>query len=365
MSNHFHDSKYFYAFGLSLICILISPIATFAQSIPNDSPDAGFDFTINSNSDGNSMVPQLPPSDYLLGAGDEIEITVFGYDEYTGKKVILPDGTISLSLIGSIDAEGKTTDELAQELTAQLETLLVNPVVTVNLTSLRPVVVQVSGEVMRPGPLQLTEGITLSAALVQAGGITQNADVREVAIRRNAPDGETASLTVNLWEALSSEDAYANPILRAGDSVHIPRLTADATIDRRLLSQSSLAPQSVRVRVVGEVNRPGEITVSPNSSISSAVAIAGGPTEDARLSRVAFVRMNESGQIERQTIDLRDMIDNYQVQEGDVVIVPRQSTSSFLNVASRFVINPLGSLINLFLGIDRFVDAVAPSNSNQ
>ncbi|PSB21100.1 polysaccharide export protein [filamentous cyanobacterium CCP1] len=358
MSNRLNLSKAFYAVTLSLVCISGSPLAALAQTVPSLDAETNPDLEVDIPPETVFETPQQLPSDYLLGPGDEVEITVFGYEEYTGRKVILPDGTISLSLIGSIEAEGQTTDELAEELTTQLETLLVNPVVTVNLTTLRPVVVQVSGEVMRPGPLQLSEGITLSAALVQSGGITQNADVRQVIIRRNAPNGEASTITVNLWDALSSDDAYANPILRSGDSVYIPRLTADATVDRRLLSQSSLAPQSVRVRVVGEVNSPGEIEVSPNSSISSAVAIAGGPTEDARLSQVAFVRMNESGQIERQVVDLRDLIDNYQVQEGDVVIVPRQRSSSFLNVASRFVINPLASVINLFLGIDRFVDSV-------
>lgn len=306
--------------------------------------------------------PEVLPSDYLLGPGDEIEITVFEYDEYTGKKVILPDGTLTLPLVGSIVAEGKTTDELAQELALRLETLLVNPVVTVNLTTLRPVVVQVSGEVMRPGPLQLIEGMTLSAALVQAGGITNYADVRQVAIQRNIPNAGSNRITVNLWDSLNSEDAYNNLVLRSGDSIYVPRLAADATVDRRLLSQSSLAPETVKVRVVGEVNKPGEVAVSPNSSISSAVAIAGGPTDDARLSRVAFVRMNEDGQIERQTVDLRNMIDTYQVQNGDVIIVPESNASTILDVASRFVVNPVSSVLNLFLGLDRFVDAVGGSS---
>ncbi|NJO77629.1 MAG: polysaccharide export protein [Cyanobacteria bacterium RM1_2_2] len=301
---------------------------------------------------------EAPPSDYILGPGDEIEITVFEYDEYTGKKVILPDGTLTLPLVGSIEAEGKTTDELAQTLAFRLESLLVNPVVTVNLTTLRPVVVQVSGEVMRPGPLQLIEEMTLSAALVQAGGITPHADVRQVAIQRNAPNADSTAMTVNLWDALSSEDAYNNPVLRSGDSIYVPRLAADATVDRRLLSQSSLAPATIKVRVVGEVNRPGEIDISPNSSISSAVAIAGGPTDDARLSRVAFIRMSEAGQIERQTIDLRNLIDSYQVQEGDVIIVPESNASSILDVASRFVLNPVSSVLNLFLNLDRFIEAV-------
>jgi polysaccharide biosynthesis/export protein len=87
--------------------------------------------------------------------------------------------------------------------------------------------------------------------------------------------------------------------------------------------------------------------VPPNSSISSAVAIAGGPTEDAQLSRVAFVRMSEVGEIQRETLDLRDLTDSYQVQEGDVVIVPKRGSASFIDLAGR-VFSPLGVILNLF-----------------
>jgi polysaccharide export outer membrane protein len=98
---------------------------------------------------------------------------------------------------------------------------------------------------------------------------------------------------------------------------------------------------------VGEVNAPGEVQVPPNSSISSAVAIAGGPTEDARLREVAFVRLDESGEISRETIDLRNLTDSYQVQEGDVVIVPKRGSSSLIDLAGR-VLSPLNVLLNLF-----------------
>jgi polysaccharide biosynthesis/export protein len=125
-------------------------------------------------------------------------------------------------------------------------------------------------------------------------------------------------------------------------------VAGDTTLDRRLVAQSSFAPATVRVRVVGQVTQPGEVAVPPNSSISSAVAIAGGPTSDAQLSRVAFVRLNSEGQIERQILDLRDLTDNYQIQEGDVVYVPKRGSSSLIDTAGR-ILSPLG----LFFGIFR------------
>lgn len=315
------------------------------------------------------LVPQVgqiqsAESGYILGPGDQIEIAVFGYEEYTGAKTILSDGTITLPVIGVVSATDRTPEQLAQDLTTQLQAYLVDPVVTVSLSTLRPVVVNVAGEVQRPGPVEIRAVAsdntmnnsgstpisqpTVSSALIQAGGITQNADIRQIVVRHSLPNGNFSNSTINLWEALTSEKTPQDLVLQDGDSIYVPRLTSNETIDRRLIARSSLSPATVRVRVVGEVKNPGEIQVPPESSLSSAVAIAGGPTEDARLSQVAFVRMNDSGEIERQSIDLRNLTDSYQVQDGDVVFVPKKSSSSILNFANRLV-SPLNLLLNLLL----------------
>lgn len=312
----------------------------------------------------NLQSAQTSQPGYVLGAGDQVEITVFEYEEFTGPKVILPDGTLSLPLIGSIMAANRTPDLLAREITARLQSYLVDPVVSINLTTLRPVVVNVAGEVQRPGPVQLrslttattsnesTPGAaleampTVSSALMEAGGVTRNADIREVVLRRVLPGGETTTTTINLWDAIWSDNPPENTILQPGDAILVPRLAEGDTLDRRLVARSSLAPDSVRVRVVGEVTRPGEVAVSPDSSLSSAVAIAGGPTPDANLRRVEFVRLNEDGTINSQQVDLRNLTDEFQVQDGDVIIVPKGQTFTILDFAGR-LLNPFGSLVNL------------------
>jgi polysaccharide biosynthesis/export protein len=297
---------------------------------------------------------------YILGVGDQLDVNVFAYEEFTGQRTVLPDGTILMPMIGNVPTAGRTTAQLAQEITTRLRTLLVNPVVNVNLVALRPVVVNVSGEVQRPGTVQLREASsnlatnnqqqpeqrpTLANALLAAGGITANADIRQVTLKRS---GWSEPMTINLWDAIQSADAAPpNLILQDGDTIYIPTLQAGETVDRRLLARSQFAPATVRVRVVGEVTAPGEVQVPPNSSISSAVAIAGGPTDDANLRRVGFVRMNEAGQIEQQEIDLRNLSDTNQIQEGDVVIVPKRDSASFVDFAGR-LFSPFGFLLNLF-----------------
>lgn len=344
---------------MGLICL--TPAAVSAQALPNLSDSASDDRPLINRADPITVPIDYASSAYTLGPGDQIEVSVFGFEEYTGPLSVLPDGTITLPLVGKVPAAGRTTEQLTREITVVLDRILVDPHVSVTLNSLRPVVVNVSGEVYRPGPVQIQGTLStttqnssasdtppsVSSALVQAGGVTRTADIREVVVMRALPNGETVRTKINLWDALWSASLPEDMLLRDGDLVFVPELADGELINSRLLASSSLSPDTVRVRVVGQVTQPGEVAVPPNSSLSSAVAIAGGPTEDAKLSEVAFIRMTDEGEVEQEIVDLRNLVDTYQVQDGDVVVVPETSTSSVLDFAQRLV-GPLGFILRLF-----------------
>ena len=93
---------------------------------------------------------------YILGAGDQISLSVIGYPEFTGTLAILSDGTITLPLVGPLRVSGLTPNQLSLALTQRLRTYLIDPVVSVGLAVTRPVVVTIAGEVHRPGPIQLS-----------------------------------------------------------------------------------------------------------------------------------------------------------------------------------------------------------------
>ena len=316
---------------------------------------------------GNVPAAASSSATYILGAGDQISLSVIGYPEFTGTVAVLSDGTITLPLVGPVRVSGLTPNQLSSALSQRLRTYLVDPVVSVGLAVMRPVVVTVAGEVHRPGPIQLSglsssngnplgiagttaEGTnsllqerpalpTLSSAVLLAGGVTRDADLRQVLVRRRLPGGQSEDLSLNLWEAITSNAGVTDIGLQDGDSIYVPRLTGDE-IDRRTVARSSLAPGTVRVKVVGEVVAPGEVAVPPDSSVSSAVAIAGGPTADAQLSRVSLVRRDNDGQIIEEEIDLRNLVDDYQVEDGDVVVVAKRGYLSVIDGIGR-VINPV------------------------
>ncbi|WNZ47623.1 polysaccharide biosynthesis/export family protein [Leptolyngbya boryana CZ1] len=301
--------------------------------------------------------PQSPvvvdnPNQYALGSGDQVQINVVNYDEVTSASTVMPDGTITLPLIGSLNVAGMTTEQLARQLQVRWNRYLINPSVTVSLTARRPVTVSVSGEVQRPGPRKFNSSdgnANLMAAVAAAGGITRNADISAVTIKRRMPGNMVKNLTFNLWDTVNSDQIPEDLALQDGDAISIPKLVAGATVDRRLVARSSLAANTVRVRVVGEVKQPGEVQVPPDSSLSSAVAIAGGPTNDAKLDDVTFVRVNEQGTIEQKKMDLSSLNDQIQVQEGDVLMVPKKPAARALDTVGR-VIGPFGFLLRLFTG---------------
>jgi polysaccharide biosynthesis/export protein len=299
---------------------------------------------------------------YYLGAGDTLDIKVYDYAEYTGEQVILSDGTITLPLIGKVPAAQKTTEQLTQEITTRLKPLLKRPNVTIGVTKLRPLRISIAGEVQRPGPMQLQSTTpataatgtspsalvpTLSEALQRAGGITQRADIRHVVLQRSNAQGGVSETTLDLWQALKSAQPNSDILLMDGDAIYVPAVTASSGFDRRVAARASFSPKSIRVKVVGEVTRPGEVEVSPDATLSGAIANAGGPTDKARMDKVVFVRMDENGQVNRQELNLKNLMDSQQVQDGDVLMVPKDNGRNILDIASQ-ALGPFGFLVNLF-----------------
>ena len=92
---------------------------------------------------------------YTLGSGDVIRVDIFNVPEYSADKGTYPvrvDGTIGVPLVGAVDVQGMTVEDVAQVLTARYSPLLTRPPrLTVTLVRARPVRIAVAGEVKRPG----------------------------------------------------------------------------------------------------------------------------------------------------------------------------------------------------------------------
>lgn len=299
-----------------------------------------------------------PTSTYVLGPGDQISVSVIDFPEFSLTQAVLPDGTITLPLIGAVQVSDKTLETLRAEVTRRLSAYLVEPAVEVNLVSLRPTVVTVGGEVFRPGPIQLsslpndaTAVPTVSTALVSAGGVRRTADLQSITIQRRLPNGDQEILTIDLWESIFRGGEGDDILLQDKDVIFVPRATAESEIDPQLVSRSSLAPEQINVRVIGEVNRAGEISVAPDATVLSALASAGGHSSDANLRDVALLRLNDNGQLVGQQLDLRSFEDTTPIQNDDIIVVPKRGYLSFIDGVSR-TLRPITSPFSFLLLLD-------------
>ena len=129
---------------------------------------------------------------YRLGAGDKLRITVSNEEEISGEYEVDSSGNLSLKLIGSFPAAGRTLPELSKAIeTKLLDGYLLKPRVAIDVLNYRPF--YVLGEVNSPGSFPYVAGITVLKAIALAGGFTYRAKQGKVElIRANDPNKKIA-----------------------------------------------------------------------------------------------------------------------------------------------------------------------------
>ena len=146
----------------------------------------------------------LSMSQYQLGSGDRIKISVFGQDDLS-MEVRLPDvGTINYPFLGEIKLVGLTADEVEKKIYAGLlGDYLVNPSVSVAIVEYRPFFID--GEVKRPGGYPYQPGLSVNKAAALAGGYTERAARDKITIIREK-DGRTNEFTVTVSDMIQPGD---------------------------------------------------------------------------------------------------------------------------------------------------------------
>lgn len=162
-------------------------------------------------------------SSYRLGPEDVISIRVFGQDRYSLPNITVPpDGKISYYLVPEgILVNGKTTQQLSEELTKRLDEYIIDPQVTVSLEKAVSATYSVIGDVAQPGVRTMTRRYSVMEALAMAGGILNTGDKSKVFILRQQPDGRVQPIPVNIKE-IERGRAKEMAFLVPGDQVVVP-----------------------------------------------------------------------------------------------------------------------------------------------
>ena len=183
-----------------------------------------------------SSVSTVADSDYRLGPGDVIEVSVFGVPDYVYSRRLPESGLIDLPLLGELDVQGKSAAAVRMLIKRRLsEGLILNPQVSVDVTEYRSRPTFVLGNVKHPGQFAITRPTQLVDLIGMAGGLTEAAG--EVALVRCAKAGREASqpgdvpdgdaLRVPLAPLLDGVSGSINVLIKGGCVVRIPERRPD------------------------------------------------------------------------------------------------------------------------------------------
>jgi protein involved in polysaccharide export with SLBB domain len=161
--------------------------------------------------------------DYVLQRGDELEVRVFNMPELTTTVRVRPDGRISLLLLGDLQASGLTATQLADNIGKGYAQEFRNPRVAVIVRNFPNLSVYVGGEVGKPGVLPLHGDLTVTAALIQAGGVRNTGKLKQVVLLRKSASGTPELMSLNIADVLKKK--AADIALQPFDVVFVPTTT--------------------------------------------------------------------------------------------------------------------------------------------
>ena len=161
--------------------------------------------------------------DYIIGAGDELYVSVWKEPDLTRPVPVRPDGKITLPLVGDVQASGSTPKKLEEDLTKQLGSFVSNPSVTVTVQAVHSQKFNIVGEVMKPGTYELSgPPSTVLDAIAMAGGLKDFAKGKKIYILRTKLDGTQVKLPFNYKEVIKGENMSQNVVLQARDTIVVP-----------------------------------------------------------------------------------------------------------------------------------------------
>ena len=160
-------------------------------------------------------------TDYIIGPGDVIIVSVWEVEALTKRVVVLPDGKISYPLIGELMAAGKTINQMREEFKKALTRFVPDPVVTVWVEQVNSMLIYVIGRVNSPGRFLLNTNVDVLQALATAGGLNAFAKRSKIKIFRKA-GGQKRIYKFDYNEVSTGEELEQNIVLKRGDVIVVP-----------------------------------------------------------------------------------------------------------------------------------------------
>lgn len=236
------------------------------------------------------------PQDYVLGPGDQLVIDVYGASQKSFQLTVSPEGTVTVPDYGPITVSGMTVAAANSRIRASLGSRYSSSSLKVSVGQTRTIMINVMGEVNKPGTYHLSAFASVFHALYAAGGINDLGTLRNVRVLR----GGNLVTIVDIYEYILNGRLAGNIRLKDGDVIQV-------------------GPYDCLVNVTGNVKRPMYYEMRANESVSTLLKYAGGYSGDAYRKSVRLIR--KSG--ERFGVFNIDEFEqaSFKVADGDAVQV--------------------------------------------
>ena len=272
-----------------------------------------------------------PAPGYILGPNDQITMSVVELPEFNGRTYrIDEDGTVSLPLLGRVQAGGLTLTQLEANLQKALQVQVRTPHLVTNIAEMRNQPVSVLGAVVTPGTQQIQGSKTLFDVLAAAGGLKPDAGEMITITRQtaegplNLPNevtdtaGERITAEVKVRDVIDRRDPKANILMRAHDEVSV--------------SRGSL------LYVIGNVHKPGGFPLLQGRPVSAleALSLAEGLAPNAHADSARILRRrSETEPREQIPVNIKKILagkmQDVQLSPDDILYIPDDTTRRFTN----------------------------------
>ena len=241
------------------------------------------------------------PSNYRLGAGDEIIIDIWGTSQVTIQETISPDGAINIENLGLVFLNGMTVNQATSYLRKELNKIYAglddeqpSSQIKVSLGNSRTIQVNVMGEVYQPGTYALSAFSTVFHALYSAGGVSEIGSLRNIQVVRNGKNIATVDVYGFIMHGKTKDDIR----LQEGDVIIV-------------------SPYESLVKIEGNVKRPMKYEMKNDETVATLLKYAGNFASDAYTRSIKVVRQNGK---EYQVFTVEDIdYSVFKLKDGDVL----------------------------------------------
>ena len=236
------------------------------------------------------------PADYVLGAGDQVIIDIWGASQQSIDGEISPDGFVVIEEIGPLKLSGLTVSQANKYIKEMLGNDFNGSSITLSVGTVRSVKVEVVGDVVTPGSYTLSAFSTLFNALYTAGGISDMGTLRDINVYR----GGKSIAKIDVYDYIINGNNSGNIRLQDNDLIVV-------------------GPDDAIVSVGGKVKRPMKYEMKEDETLSKLLSFAGNFTGDAFTKNIRVIR--KSGrEYSVHTVE-KDAFASFKLFDGDSIFV--------------------------------------------